>query len=104
MHMRRPGRGVLLVAAVSTVVAAGCGGGDDSGGGKVASKPSEPRMKGADTGVAIDVEAPSSGAPVNANAVPTKLAVSSFKVDCRFAARRTAGESGTTTSSWTARS
>src|SRR5215216_2021671 len=83
--MRRSGRGLLLAVAASAVVVAGCGGDDDSGGGKVASKPSAPKMKGADTGAAINVETPSGGASVSGNAVPTRLAVSNFKIDCRFA-------------------
>ena len=84
--MRMPGRGATLaVAASAAVVVAGCGGNDNGGGGKVASKPSESKMKGADTGAVIDVRAPSSGAAVTGNEVPTTLEVSNFKVDCRFA-------------------
>jgi hypothetical protein len=73
------------MAASAAVVVAGCGGDDDSGGGEVASKPSQPKMKGADTGAAIDLQAPARGALVSGNAVRTKLAVSNFDVDCRLA-------------------
>ena len=83
--MRKPGKGAALALAASVaLVAAGCGGDDDSGGGQVGSKPSEPEMKGAHTGAEIDVQAPSGGA-ITDDTVPTKLAVSNFKVDCRFA-------------------
>lgn len=84
--MRRRGQGALLaVAASAAVVAGGCGSSSNSGGAKVASKPSPSHMKGADTGAALDVLGPAAGARVSGNAVPTKLAVSNFKVDCRFA-------------------
>jgi hypothetical protein len=74
-----------MVAAATALAAAGCGSNDESEGGKVAAKPSEPKMKGADTGSSIDVLAPSEGARVSRNAVATKLALSNFDVDCRFA-------------------
>jgi len=84
--MRMPAKGAFLAAAASAaIVVAGCGGDDDSSGGKVASKPSEPKMKGADTGAAIDVRAPSGVTAVTGDSVPTRLAISSLNVDCRFA-------------------
>ena len=89
--MRKPGP-VLALAASAALVAAGCGGNNESEKAKVAPKPSEPKMKGADTGAAIDVLGPSGGTQVSRNAVPTRLAISNFKVDCRFAG--TANRSG----------
>jgi hypothetical protein len=83
MCQRRALAGLLGLLLLALGVA-GCGGDDDSGGG-VASKPSEPEMKGADTGAAIDVREPSGGAPLSDNSVRTQLAVSNFKVDCRLA-------------------
>ena len=83
MCMRRALAGLLGLLLLALGVVA-CGGDDDSGG-EVASKPSEPEMKGADTGAVIEVQAPSEGAPISANSVRTRLAVSNFDVDCRLA-------------------
>jgi hypothetical protein len=77
------------LAVAASLVAAGCG---SSGGSKpkVASKPAMPEshaggMMSAETGAQVSVRAPSTGAVVTGNSVPTDVDISHFRVDCRFA-------------------
>ena len=57
----------------------------------------------ANTGARLKVLAPPTGRTLTANTLSTRVAITHFKVDCRYAARPTAKGSGTTTSSWTSR-
>lgn len=90
-------RYVALPLAGAALIAAGCGSSSNaktaSSTGKSASKPampakpakSQPAMTSADTGARIAVSAPRPGAVVHGNAVPFRVGISNFKVDCRFA-------------------
>jgi hypothetical protein len=83
-------RYVALPLAGAALIAAGCG---SSSSNKNAAKPtvpakpakSKPAMMSADTGAELAVRSPQPGTVVHSNDVPFDVAISHFRVDCRFA-------------------
>ena len=79
-------RSLVVVLAGAALIAAGCGSSNKSSN-TVPAKPSKskPAMMSVDTGARLAVVTPNAGVVVRANNVPFDVAISHFKVDCRFA-------------------